>query len=256
MGSDCRSLVVVRAAHANLGRSDSSEEMPFVLVELTACIPEARAPAQNNWTEIGNVETEFFDQFPSGGFFGGLTGLDAATRRIPIRTSVGIRVKEEQQPVLFIKEKHAGNLAHGRRRRLHRIRSLVAAGVGVNRGRRNTHSARQEQIAWKFGAGQFGSAARIWAIASETVWAVNVGRKRDSFHSPPRAIQTLRALMFTAPAMSASGRSPDDPGTVERCVAPDGQGLKDLSLWLGEPHLTGGAPPVDESVDARSDDLV
>lgn len=146
MGSDCRSLVVVRAAHANLRRSDSSEEMPFVLVELTASIHEARAPAQNNWTEIGNVETEFLDQLPSAGFLGGLASLDPSARRIPIRTSIGIRVKEKQQPVLFIKEKHAGYLAHGRRRRLHRVRSLVPVGAGVNRVPGNAHSARQEQI--------------------------------------------------------------------------------------------------------------
>ena len=107
---------------------------------------KARAPAQNDGAQVGNVEAEFLDQLPSGRFFRRLAGLDATPWRIPIRTSVGIRVKEEQQTVLLIEEKHARNLANGRWQRLLRVRSLVASGVCVNRGRPNTHSARQEAL--------------------------------------------------------------------------------------------------------------
>lgn len=144
MGRDSRGLVVVRAAHANLRGCDSSKEMPFVLVKRAASIHKARAPALNDGAQIGNVEAEFLDQLPTGRFFRRLAGLDATTWRIPIRTSVWILVKEEQQTVLLIEEKHARNLANGRWQRLHLVRSLVAAGVCVNRGRPNTHSARQE----------------------------------------------------------------------------------------------------------------
>ena len=72
----------------------SPQQMPLVLIEATVPISEAGAAPQDQWPEIGNLETELLAEFAAGRRLRRLFWLDPASRRIPIAAAIRVWIEE------------------------------------------------------------------------------------------------------------------------------------------------------------------
>src|SRR5215203_3682552 len=89
----------------------ATEDVPLILLEVAAGESEAhRSTLQDHRPELGRLDARLLEQFPPGGPFWRLTGVDPSTRQVPPRGARRLRRVgrvEHQDPVEPIEQEDA-----------------------------------------------------------------------------------------------------------------------------------------------------